>query len=720
LLLAVLLICIDPGYDSSYLFELISTPAHSVDFIPVAVSYSIMSDIVLVAISYYIMGYTDSDADSISDASNAHSDDDDHDDGDQITVRKLCDRLRANDPRVLNYDSVFELISSMRNFSEAECIAVFQALKENTSVNHIDFSMLFDQDNYTERCAAVAAEYVESSKTLRTLDLSYGRHQYSHEGYQMISLVLRALSRNTSVTKLIINTETIRFASVAFQELLTCTQTLQELEMIWSMSEAFDEVQAAAVASGFASNTTLRDIEFNSWQETDLATVLTALQDHPALEEIHLSASEKYGDYLLSLSGVEALLRSQNSKVKELVIEQVASRTVGLHPVLQELGRNTTVTNLTIRESVFSRENFQKVKAMLRQNTALQSLNLTSSYPGSAGLAEIAPALYRNTSIKSLDLSKSGLDDIESANVLRELIRRNNTITSLCLVGNRFGRNAAAARSIFEGLRSNTAVQQLDLSACVLNDQSLSILANALVTRNTGILELDLGGNEITSVGVRALIDDNVEAVKTLTKLCLSGNPVRSEGASILANALRRNTMPNLKQLRLIWCGIDDDGFVALVSALEQNTSLQIIELKCNDFAERGFSALAESLPNIKGLQEIVFMANASFHSTLPLLLEGFRKNSSLVKVKVTTDIYGAEQRRGEWSQELKFLGQRNRFTPLLKASDPLDASPQLGIWSRALAKVATEPDVLFHVLRNKPKLVGSAGGSKKRKRDDE
>jgi hypothetical protein len=37
--------------------------------------------------------------------------------------------------------------------------------------------------------------------------------------------------------------------------------------------------------------------------------------------------------------------------------------------------------------------------------------------------------------------------------------------------------------------------------------------------------------------------------------------------------------------------------------------------------------------------------------------------------------------------------------TPLLKASDALDTS-KLGIWSRALAKVATEADVLFHVLR--------------------
>jgi hypothetical protein len=97
-------------------------------------------------------------------------------------------------------------------------------------------------------------------------------------------------------------------------------------------------------------------------------------------------------------------------------------------------------------------------------------------------------------------------------------------------------------------------------------------------------------------------------------------------------------------------------------------------------------------------------------------LLEGFRKNTSLVEVSI--DI--AECARREWSRELKYLGHRNRFTPLLKASDPLDASPHIGIWPRALAKVATEPNVLFHVIHNMPKLVGFAIGSKKRKRNDE
>jgi Ran GTPase-activating protein (RanGAP) involved in mRNA processing and transport len=664
------------------------------------------------------MSDADSDADPVSDSSGIHVDVAVAG-GDEasisVAVRELCNQLRANDPTLLPHaPHSFMLINYIHNCSESECIAVFQALKENTSVKHIDLWFLFVRD-YTKRSALVIAEYVESSNTLQTLDLNVYRNvysdEYSHEVRAMIFLLLRALSRNTSVTKLIIHTNVVQYASVAFEELLTRTQTLQNLQLFGSAFEEFDEVQMDAITSGFFSNTTLRDLEFHGLQEANLAPVLTALQCHPALQKIRFS--EEGGNKVPSLTGLEVLLRSQDSKVKELVFEQVDTSTVGWHLVVRELGRNTTVINLIIRDSTLTRENVQQLKAVLRQNTALQHLSLRGNFLRSAGLAEIAPALYRNTSIKSLDLSNNGLDDIESANVLRELLRCNKTIASLCLVGNTFGLNAAAARSIFEGLRNNKALQQLDLCVCSLDDQGISLLANALAIRNASILELNLLHNGITSWGVRALVH-NVEAVKTLTKLCLTHNPIGSEGATILADALGRNAMPSLKRLDLRWCGIGDDGFVALMSALEQNTSLQILSLQESDFGGRGFLAFAESLPNIKGLQEITIKTYASFPSTKPLLLEGFRKNTSLVEV--TIDWCSSEQ----WSQELKYLGHRNRFTALLKVSDPPGASPWLGVWSRALAKVATEPDVLFHVLRNKPKLVGSTSGLKKRKRNGE
>jgi hypothetical protein len=246
-----------------------------------------------------------------------------------------------------------------------------------------DFRTLFGR-HYTKRSVLAAAECVESSKTLQTLDLYISKYQYSREASEMISLFLRALSRNTSVTKLFIHANVVKFASVAFQKLLTCTQTLQKLQLFGSAFEEFDEAQIAAITSGFANNTTLRDLEFHNWREAELTPVLRALQDHTSLQKIHFRAPS-------CLSGLEVLLRSQDSKVKELILEQVGTRILGLHPVLRELGRNTTVTNLSIRLCVLSRETVQQVKSMLRQNTSLQSLDLTSSTLGSAGLAEIAP-----------------------------------------------------------------------------------------------------------------------------------------------------------------------------------------------------------------------------------------------------------------------------------------------------------------------------------------
>jgi Ran GTPase-activating protein (RanGAP) involved in mRNA processing and transport len=634
--------------------------------------------------------------------------DTDYDSSISSHIRELCNRLRAND---YAYGS-FQFVPSryISGCSQSECTAVLEALKKNTTMENISFSMLFKR-RYTKRFASVAAEYVETTKTLQTLNLGQGRNQ---EDPVLMSHLLRKLSRNTSVTELIIYANSVRCASVAFQELLTCTQTIKKLRIIGWYEKAFDEVQIAAIASGFASNTTLRDLEFQGWRETDLARVMIALQRHPALQKIQLSAQSL--DFLPSPSGLEVLLRSQHSKVKELILHKVDTHTAGFHALMQELEHNATITNLAIRESVLSRENVQQLKAVLRQNTALQSLDLTSSALGSAGLAEISLGLYHNTSIKTLDLSTNGLGDIESANVLRELIRRNQTITSLSIARNFFGGNAAKVRSILEGVSSNTALRQLDLSLCGLDNRNVSVLSNALTSRNTSILELNLHNNRINSMGVRALVGGNMEKMKTLTNLRLSCSPIGSEGATILADALRLNAMPSLKRLCLGSCGIEDDGLVALGLALEHNTSLQVLDLQYNRFGERGVFALAGSLPNIKGLQQINFMGNKGFQTILPLLLEGFRKNTSLVEVLI--DIARCAYR--EWSRELKYLGHRNRFTPLLKVADPPNASQHLGLWPRAMAKVATEPDLLFHVIFNMPKLVGFAGSSKKRKRSEE
>jgi Ran GTPase-activating protein (RanGAP) involved in mRNA processing and transport len=329
-----------------------------------------------------------------------------------------------------------------------------------------------------------------------------------------------------------------------------------------------------------------------------------------------------------------------------------------------------------------SGEKTQQLKAMLRRNTALQYLNLSGDTLGSTGLAEVASALYRNTSIQSLNVSGDGLNDLASANTLRVMLRRNKTITRLFMNQIFFGNNVAAVRCIADGFRANTTLQVLHLSFCELDDEGLSIIAECLGQQKRGLVNLDLSLNHITCSGLRALVNNATVTLSTLTELDLSYNSLLDEGAIFLAETLRLQTLPHLKDLALINCEISDDGFVALVSALEENETLETIVLNDNDFSVRGYLSLASSLPNIKGLRKMKFSWTTCDPSAMPALLEGFRKNISLHKVNI------ARCEPGKWLQDLSFFLYRNKFSRLLQDSDT-DDRESLGLWSRALGRVA-------------------------------
>ncbi len=173
--------------------------------------------------------------------------------------------------------------------------------------------------------------------------------------------------------------------------------------------------------------------------------------------------------------------------------------------------------------------------------------------------------------------------------------------------------------------------------------------------------------------------------------------------------------LPSLKCFGLSSCNISDDGLVALMSALEENETLDDLDLYKNTFSVQGYMSLASSLPNIKGLRQIDFSLFTTDPSVMPALLEGFRQNTSLHEVNIAGGEYGKD-----WSQELSLLLYRNKFSRLLQDSDTDDRA-SLGLWSRALSSVVTRPDVLFHVLTSQACLIRATSSldSNKRKRDD-
>jgi hypothetical protein len=418
----------------------------------------------------------------------------------------------------------------------------------------------------------------------------------------------------------------------------------------------------------------------------------------------------------LDLTGLENVLLSDNSKITELKIHRFyrGPPLTGLTRVLQPLGLRPTLTKLILNGTRLGRDEVRQLGILLCNISSLQSLVLADSTLGSTELAELAPTLYLNTSIKMLDMSDNNFDDMESARLLREILRRNKTITTLDLSRNSFGRIAGALDCIAEGLGSNSTLLKIDLAKCCLGDGGVSTLAQTLGSRNTALQKLALGMNGITSISVGLLLNMSCH----ITDLELDANTIGNEGASLLARSLVNNALPNLARLSLFYCGFDDDGSIALVSALKHNTSL--LELVLRPFSprtglsERAFLVLAESLPEIKGLQRVAIRWCTGLVSAMPLLLEGLRKNASLFRFHVagcapsSVPPTPAETAicAGGWVQEMERLGYRNRFLSLIRA--PKDMLPPRGVWPRALARVAILPDVIFAVLRSKPNLVPS------------
>jgi Ran GTPase-activating protein (RanGAP) involved in mRNA processing and transport len=615
------------------------------------------------------------------------------------TFLGYCNQLRENDPTVLPRDNLPFKIGP--RLSEREHIELADALTHNTRVQRI----FMELDDYSERSAQAMAEYFRASKVLRCVILSGSRN--NSESQRVLSCLLVALQNTPSLKELSLHELKLGTASKAIENLLIRAPSLKKLHLAYSLR--LNQKELACIQSGLEKNTTLQTLTLSSM----LPPILQSLRNHPRLKTLHI----RVGD----LSGLNALLLCNKSKITELSIERHYSTSrdqpFGLTSVLEALARKNTLTSLTIAGCQLRSDQTRKLRTVLHKNQKLHSLDLTSKYFTSSDLAELGPALYEHPSIKTLNMSYNGVNDTntKSAEILATILRRNKTLTKLVMYGSRFGGASAAPtfiRCIADGLSSNTSLQEFVLANCQLGDEGVNLLAQGLSSRNKSLQKLDLGNNGISSVGIRALVDAIMERDSRLTEIDLSENAIGSEGATFLADALGSNAVPHLTRLRLRWCNFGDDGLVEFVSALERNQTMLELDLLWNDdFTERGYLALANSLPNIKAVQRIDLSWCTGLASAMPSVLEGLQKNTSLWRLHISNwapdefppTAEESSKCTGGWIQEMQYVGYRNSFLPLVRA--PAGNPALLGIWSHSLAKVATLPDVLFHVLCAKPDL---------------
>jgi hypothetical protein len=628
-------------------------------------------------------------------------------------------KIRNNDPSILPEPGKPFKIHRM---CESEGIELADALLENTSITYLQL----ETRNYEKKIAfaEAMAKYVRTSKHLRHIRW-LGECTDFQSRQEIFTDFMPALRDSTSLKELEIKFSLLGGPSkLAIEHMLTYSKSLRSLTLICEMHVLEDIVVAAGAAaqSGLKKNITLRELTLeiprSAFSETPTLSIIRYL---PQLRKLCLNG------IVTNLTGLGTMLFSDTCNITELEIHRSHARLPmkGFPRVLRALARRPTLTKLTLHRFCLGWFEARLLRMTLCNMSSLHTLVLEDNALGSARLASLAPALYHNTSIQVLDLSWNKLDDIKSARLLSDILLRNKTITTLNLSGNKFGQTAGAMDCIVEGLSGNSTLLEIHLSSCDLGDGGVFTLAQMLSSQNnTTLLKLTLDNNTITSTGVCVLLETMAHhRSKCITELDFQNNPIGDEGASVVARLLGNNALPNLTRLSLSGCSISGDGFIPLVSALEQNNSLLHLDLRRNfgsdlrrnfGSSKRVFLALAESLPEIEVLQRIDFDWCEALSSAMPSLLAGLRKNTSLFcfHIEKCAPPFAPLLREeafkfaGGWKQEMECLGYRNRCLTLMRA--PKERLPPRCVWSHALAQVATLPDVIFEVLRSKPNLVPS------------
>jgi Leucine-rich repeat (LRR) protein len=600
------------------------------------------------------------------------------------TFLKFCAKVRNNDPSILpKLGKPFKI----GPLSEGESIEVADALLENTSVKYLELEVA----DYTATSAKAMAKYLRTSTHLQHIRWDVDRDAELRQCEEVLCCFLPAIQESTSLKELQISfTVTGGPSDLALENMLTHTQSLRSLSLFFPEG-ILEDIVVAAARSGLKENTTLRELKLEFPRgATTISPIFTSLRDHPLLQKLCVRGQ------VVDLTGLETLLLSDNSIITELEIRKTwgDQPIVGLTHVLGALARNPTLTKLGLRHCPLDHDKARLLRVALCNTKSLQSLVLTHGTLGSAGLAELAQALYHNASIKVLDISNNYLNDLQSAELLRDILRSNKTITTIDLSMNRFGRKTGTVECIMGGLGSNSTLLNIDLSSCDLGAGGVSTLAQNLGSRTMTLQKLTLCNNAIGATGVGVLLETMEQNIPRITDLDLHYNYIGSEGAGLLARSLGNNALANLTSLSLTAYGVGDNGFIVLLSALEENTSLLHLDLRHHipTLSERAFLALAESLPEIKVLQRLDFSWCTGLVSAMPSLLAGLCKNTSLFRFHVAncapssvpTSPEETARCSGGWMQEMERLGYRNRFRDLIL--EPNERLPPSSLWPHALA----------------------------------
>ncbi|XP_073674149.1 NACHT, LRR and PYD domains-containing protein 12-like [Garra rufa] len=344
----------------------------------------------------------------------------------------------------------------------------------------------------------------------------------------------------------------------------------------------------------------------NFFGENNKAEKLKVLQYLLPVIKVHLNDCGLTDKDCAALTSV---LRSDPSNLRNLYLSYkiLGDSGVKLLSVVLEDPR-CKLEKLELRNCGVTDEGSAALASALRSNPShLRELDLTENELQNSVTLLSAVLEDPHCKLEKLELRNCGITD-EGCAALASALRSNPShLRELYLSGNKLGNSVNLLSAVLEDSRCK--LQILWLSDCGITDEGCAALASALRSNPSHLRKLNLSGNKLGN-SVNLLSTVLVDSRCKLEILRLMNCGITDEGCAALASALRSNPS-HLRQLYLfgnelgdsviflsavledphckletLWlsnCGITDEGCAALTSALRSNPShLRELDLSVN------------------------------------------------------------------------------------------------------------------------------------------
>ena len=327
----------------------------------------------------------------------------------------------------------------------------------------------------------------------------------------------------------------------------------------------------------------------------------------------HSSCNWKLELLYCELESVELFLKALNlqsptGKIKEMWLCE--SDPVAANLLVDNLPQMSVFHNLT-HLSFMACDLTSETCNLLSKHTDLlqhlECLELNNNHNiGRGGAVNLITSLTKFSTIRELNLGYNGIG-FEDCKALNELLATSMYMKVLDINDHELGDDprlsSDSVQLIIDGLSHNTSLEKLNMSCSNFSSENVLHLASVLRV-NTRLKSLHIRCCNIQSsdsVHLAKALEENTTT--QLQTLCLTGNPIGSEGAVAFANMLATNK--SLAKLNMSWCSIQGEGAVCLAKAMEKNSSVTEFDISDNPIRSEGAVAFADMLATNESLAKL-------------------------------------------------------------------------------------------------------------------